>query len=251
LQSATPGISMALQSLQLARWRAEQAVQPRRVLQPMQPARSVIQVSAAKNEPSFREKATSKVAAIVTAVAMTLGAFNGPAQAIYNKGDPITDPAEALAVVLATKVTLQDVVNNVNEFADTCPAPTYPCDLSVLLKKSISRVSGPLGRSIPTLTKEYGADPYTADDTLRAVTQVEAIFKDNNARVKVDLKSPIVNIEVIKSSLAQFLGDIPDSDIAAAQKRVDACDLTVPSTEPGPVECRLVRAVAQKAIPGS
>ena len=89
-----------------------------------------------------------------------------PAAAIYNKDldVPINDPEQALAVVFGVKDSIKNVQDQLVDWKDTCPAPTFPCDLSQPSVKISSRVSGPLKRSLPTLSEAYGADPYAVQD---------------------------------------------------------------------------------------
>lgn len=191
-------------------------------------------------------KEIGRRAAVATVTSSVFAPLN--TQAIYNKGDVLTDPSEALATILASKLAIDDLIDNVNEFSNTCPAPTFPCDLSILLKKSITRISGPLGRSFPAVVEKYGGDNYIADDVLREILGSEGLLKDNNARVKVDYKGPVANMKLAETSLAEFLKDIPPEALEKAQKDLDACDKTVSAKEPGPLYCRLVRAIAQKLL---
>ena len=39
-------------------------------------------------------------------------------------------------------MALQDLLDNIIDYSTTCPAPTFPCDLSVLTKKATKRLSG-------------------------------------------------------------------------------------------------------------
>ena len=92
-----------------------------------------------------------------------------PAAAIYNKDldVPINDPAQALAVVFGVKDSIKSVQDPLDgSWKDTCPAPTFPCDLSQALNKTSTGVSGPLAKVLPTLSDAYGADPYAVQDIL-------------------------------------------------------------------------------------
>eukprot|EP00854_Cymbomonas_tetramitiformis_P005404 gene5404-6555_t len=113
-----------------------------------------------------------------------------------------------------------------------CPAPTFSCDMSQLLKKASGRVSGPLGRTIPTLVEELDSDPYTADDAVQAVLQAEAMLKSNNARIKVDWTGPVEMLTLANGSLEDILADIEPEDLKEAEDRVAACDETVDPRQP-------------------
>ena len=89
---------------------------------------------------------------------------------------PIEDGPRAIAVALAAQAALQDILTQNNFFATTCEAPVFACDLSQLNVKTGSRVSGPLRRSLPTLSEVYGVDPYASGDILQNVSTLEAIF---------------------------------------------------------------------------
>jgi hypothetical protein len=108
-------------------------------------------------EPTSRREALSRAAA-----ACSLGAVSSmmsfpapPAAAIYNKDldIPITDPTQAMATVFAARAAVQDVLAQIADFEETCPAPVFPCDLSQLSVKASTRVSGPLKRALPTLSE--------------------------------------------------------------------------------------------------
>lgn len=174
-----------------------------------------------------------------------------PAMALYNKDldDPITDPVQALAVVFAVRAAVRDVLDQIALFEDTCPAPTFPCDLSQLSVKTSTRVSGPLKRSLPALSEAYGADPYAVQDILQSTSTCEAMLYANNARVKVDFKGPATFLNLVDDSIAALLTEIPEDALAAGKARFEACDLTVDPTAEGDLECRLGRAVASGARP--
>jgi len=89
---------------------------------------------------------------------------------------PIEDGPRAIAVVMAARAALKDIVMQNDLFSETCEAPVFACDLSQLNVKTGSRVSGPLKRSLPTLSEAYGVDPYTTGDILQNVSTLEAIF---------------------------------------------------------------------------
>ena len=171
--------------------------------------------------------------------------------AMFNKDldVPIEDPIQAIAVVYAVRACIGDVLNQIELFSTTCPAPTFPCDLSQLNTKASTRISGPLARALPTLSEAYGADPYAVQDILQSVTQTESMLKSNNARVKVDFEGPKTFLELVDSSIAAFLEEVPAEKVAEGKTLFDACDLDVDATAPGSLECRLSRAVAQNARP--
>lgn len=183
--------------------------------------------------------------------AFDLAPATAPAMALYNKDldDPVTDPVQALAVVFAVRAAVRDVLNQIALFEDTCPAPTFPCDLSQLSVKTSTRVSGPLKRSLPALSEAYGADPYAVQDILQSTSTCEAMLYANNARVKVDFKGPATFLNLVDDSIAALLTEIPEDALAAGKARFEACDLTVDPTAEGDLECRLGRAVASGARP--
>ena len=156
---------------------------------------------------------------------------------------------QALAVVFAVRAAVRDVLNQIALFEDTCPAPTFPCDLSQLSVKTSTRVSGPLKRSLPALSEAYGADPYAVQDILQSTSTCEAMLYANNARVKVDFKGPATFLNLVDDSVAALLTEIPEDALAAGKARFEACDLTVDPTAEGDLECRLGRAVASGARP--
>jgi hypothetical protein len=47
-----------------------------------------------------------------------------------------------LATVVAAEKALVALKGDINEMSLTCPAPTFSCDMSQLLKKSSGRLSG-------------------------------------------------------------------------------------------------------------
>ena len=171
--------------------------------------------------------------------------------AMFNKDldVPIEDPIQAIAVIYAVRACIGDVLAQMELFATTCPAPTFPCDLSQLNTKASTRISGPLARALPALTEAYGADPYAVQDILQSVTQTESMLKSNNARVKVDFEGPKTYLELVDSSIVAFLEEVPAEKVAEGKALYDACDLNVDATAPGSLECRLGRAVAQNARP--
>lgn len=183
--------------------------------------------------------------------AFDLAPATAPAMALYNKDldDPITDPVQALAVVFAVRAAVRDVLDQIALFENTCPAPTFPCDLSQLSVKTSTRVSGPLKRSLPALSEAYGADPYAVQDILQSTSTCEAMLYANNARVKVDFKGPATFLNLVDDSIAALLTEIPEDALAAGKARFEACDLTVDPTAEGDLECRLGRAVASGARP--
>ena len=162
---------------------------------------------------------------------------------------PIEDPASAIAVALSSRDAIDDVLAQIDDFKDTCPAPTFPCDLSQLSIKCSSRVSGPLKRSLPTISEAYGADPYAADDIIQSVSTSEAMLYANMARVKVDWKGPAEFLTLVKGSIDSFLGDLPPEALEEGKARLGACDLSVAPEAPGELECRLARALASGARP--
>ena len=171
--------------------------------------------------------------------------------AMFNKDldVPIEDPIQAIAVIYAVRACIGDVLAQIELFSTTCPAPTFPCDLSQLNTKASTRISGPLARALPTLSEAYGADPYAVQDILQSVTQTESMLKSNNARVKVDFEGPKTYLELVDSSIVAFLEEVPAEKVAEGKALYDACDLNVDATVPGSLECRLGRAVAQNARP--
>ena len=117
--------------------------------------------SRSSDVPNWKRALASSLAAAVAVPLVNLGPAAMPAAAIYNKDldVPINDPEQALAVVFGVKDSIKNVQDQLVDWKDTCPAPTFPCDLSQALNKTSTRVSGPLARSLPTLSDAYGADP--------------------------------------------------------------------------------------------
>uniref|UniRef100_A0A7S0R6R2 Uncharacterized protein n=1 Tax=Pyramimonas obovata TaxID=1411642 RepID=A0A7S0R6R2_9CHLO len=194
---------------------------------------------------TWAESARKGMAAAVVASTLVV---SQPAYAMFNVGDAITDPQDALAAVVATRKALESLSREITEMGADCPAPTYTCDMSQLLKKASGRVSGPLNRTLPTLIEELEADPYASDDVLQAVTQAEAILKSNNARIKVDWTGPVEMLGLANASLAEVLDGIEPEKVQVAEERVAACDETVDPRLDGKLECRLVRAVYAKSL---
>jgi len=120
--------------------------------------------------------------------------------------------------------------------------------MSQLLKKASGRVSGPLGRTLPTLIEDLEADPYAADDILQALTQAEAILKSNNARIRVDWTGPVDMLQLAKASLSEVLDGIDPAAVKEAEDRVAKCDVTIDPRQEAPLECRLVRAIYAKSL---
>lgn len=189
-----------------------------------------------------------------TATVMAIGfgtSAKNEALAMFNADldKPIEDGPRAIAVALAAQRALVDIQTQNDVFRDTCEAPVFACDLSQLNVKTSSRVSGPLRRALPTLSEQYGVDPYAVDAIFQNVSTLEAIFKANNARVKVDFKGGPEMIGLIQSGLNELFGDLPPDALEAGKKILDSCDLTVDATAEGDVECRIARAVAQNKRP--
>ena len=164
---------------------------------------------------------------------VNLGPAAMPAAAIYNKDldVPINDPEQALAVVFGVKDSIKNVQDQLVDWKDTCPAPTFPCDLSQALNKTSTRVSGPAGGSLPTLSDAYGADPYAVQDIIQSVSTSEAMLKANNARVKVDFDGP-----------AEYLAFVDTSHHQPAERSVpgrgggweeEECDSSICRCRPG------------------
>jgi len=195
--------------------------------------------------------ALTAAAAATTSTVVNLGPAAPAALALFNKDldVPITDPIAALAVVFAVRDSVKDILAQIGDFRDSCPAPVFPCDLSQLSVKTSSRVSGPLKRSLPTLSEVYGADPYAVEDILQSVVTTEAMLYANNARVKVDFSGPETFLNLVEETIAALLLEVPEEAVAAGRARYDSCDLTLDPRQPGEVECRLARAVAQGARP--
>ena len=206
----------------------------------------------ARND-SSDECVTSRRVALTLAVTMTTGMelAGEPARAMFNADldKPIEDGPRAIAVTLAAKRALRDVLEQNNLFKETCEAPVFACDLSQLNVKTSSRVSGPLRRSLPALSEVYGIDPYAVDGVLQNVSTLEAIFKANNARVKVDFKGGPEMIGLIDSGLEAIYQDLPPEALAKGTEILESCDLTVDATVEGTLECRISRAVAQNKRP--
>jgi hypothetical protein len=208
----------------------------------------------ATTAPSRRDALGRFAASLVGALSAEsgFGLVAPPAsRAMFNKDldVPIEDPIQAIAVIYAVRACIKDILDQMELFSTTCPAPTFPCDLSQLNTKASTRVSGPLARALPTLTEAYGADPYAVQDILQSVTQTESMLKSNNARVKVDFEGPRTFLELVDSSIVAFLEEVPAEKVAEGKALFDACDLDVDATAPGSLECRLGRAVAQNARP--
>lgn len=81
------------------------------------------------------------------------------------------------------------------------------------------------------------------------MSTLEAIFKANNARVKVDFKGGPEMIGLIERGLDDLFRDLPQDAVEAGRAILDGCDLTVNAAADGDLECRITRAVAQKARP--
>ena len=208
----------------------------------------------ATTKPSRRDALGRFAASLVGALSAEsgFGLVAPPAsRAMFNKDldVPIEDPIQAIAVIYAVRACIGDVLAQMELFSTTCPAPTFPCDLSQLNTKASTRISGPLARALPALTEAYGADPYAVQDILQSVTQTESMLKSNNARVKVDFEGPRTFLELVDSSIVAFLEEVPAEKVAEGKALFDACDLDVDATAPGSLECRLGRAVAQNARP--
>ena len=202
-----------------------------------------------------RDDAVSRRRALALAcgavVARPIVARDDAARAMFNADldKPIEDGPRAIAVTLAARAALADVLAQNDAFRDTCEAPVFACDLSQLNVKTSSRVSGPLRRSLPTLSEMYGADPYAVDSVLQNVSTLEAIFKANNARVKVDFKGGPEMIGLINQGLEELYNDLPADALAAGRAVFEACDLAVDATAEGDLECRIARAVSQNKRP--
>jgi hypothetical protein len=207
-------------------------------------------VDAVEGTKTTRRAALGALTATVTAIGFGVKA-NDEALAMFNADldKPIEDGPRAIAVALAAQRALVDIQAQNDAFRDTCEAPVFACDLSQLNVKTSSRVSGPLRRALPTLSEQYGVDPYAVDAIFQNVSTLEAIFKANNARVKVDFKGGPEMIGLIQSGLNELFGDLPPDAFEAGKKILDSCDLKVDATAEGDVECRIARAVAQNKRP--
>ena len=198
-------------------------------------------------------RATTTTTATATVTRKTTTTRRSAAAARATRGDDETIAAKvknfAIATTLAAKAALADVLAQNDLFRDTCEAPVFACDLSQLNVKTSSRVSGPLRRSLPTLSEMYGADPYAVDSVLQNVSTLEAIFKANNARVKVDFKGGPEMIGLINQGLEELYNDLPADALAAGRAVFEACDLAVDATAEGDLECRIARAVSQNKRP--
>ena len=174
-----------------------------------------------------------------------------PANAMFNKDldTPIDDPIQAIAVIFAVRACITDVLAQIEDFSETCPAPVFPCDLSQLSTKTSTRVSGPLKRALPALTEAYGADPYAVQDIIQSVSTTEAMFMANNARVNVDFKSPAGYLNLVETTIDEFLEQVPPEKVQEGKLLYESCDLSIDPREPGSLECRLGRAVFSKARP--
>lgn len=208
--------------------------------------------SRSSDVPNWKRALASSLAAAVAVPLVNLGPAAMPAAAIYNKDldVPINDPEQALAVVFGVKDSIKNVQDQLVDWKDTCPAPTFPCDLSQALNKTSTRVSGPLARSLPTLSDAYGADPYAVQDIIQSVSTSEAMLKANNARVKVDFDGPAEYLALVDTSITNLLNDLSPDVVEAGRKRYDSCDLSVPPEANGDLECRLARAVFAGARSG-
>ena len=149
-------------------------------------------------------------------------------------------------MVYAVRDPIADVVGQIKDF-EKFVLPTFPCDLSQPSVKISSRVSGPLKRSLPTLSEAYGVDPYAVQDILQSVSTSEAMLYANMARVKVDFKGPVTPDPPTPPS--PFLEELPE-DARNAGRSGEACDLTVDPTEPGDLECRMGRAAPWRQADG-
>ena len=180
-----------------------------------------------------------------------LATFPSTAFAQFNKDldVPIEDPIQAIAVIYAVRGCITDIIAQMDLFSETCPAPVFPCDLSQLSSKASTRVSGPLKRSLPALTEAFGCDPYAVQDIVQSVSTTEAMLMANNARVKVDFKSPTTYFELVDASIVAFLEEVPPEKLAQGKALYDACDFSVDAKAEGSLECRLGRAVAQNTRP--
>ena len=131
--------------------------------------------ASSSSETNWKKALASSLAVAVVAPLVNLGPAAMPAAAMYNKDldVPINDPAQALAVVFGVQDSIKNVQDQLVDWKDSCPAPVFPCDLSQALTKTSTRVSGPLARSLPTLSDAYGADPYAVQDIIQSVTTTE------------------------------------------------------------------------------
>lgn len=208
--------------------------------------------SSSSETSSWKKALASSLAVAVVAPLVNLGPAAMPAAAMYNKDldVPINDPAQALAVVFGVQDSIKNVQDQLVDWKDSCPAPVFPCDLSQALTKTSTRVSGPLARSLPTLSDAYGADPYAVQDIIQSVTTTEAMLKANNARVKVNFDDPVEYLDLVNRSINDLLNDLSPDAVEAGRKRYDSCDLSVPPEAAGELECRLARAVSSGARSG-
>lgn len=187
---------------------------------------------------------------VVHTTALVLGFPSESAHAIYNTGDVIAEPQAALSTLLAVQKAVPALKNEILRLSEACPAPTFPCDLSLLSKAASNRISGPLKQAVPTVIEAYEADAGNGDEVQQTMGYVESILYANNARVKVDFKGPVQFLDIAQKQLQEFLEDVPEEERIQAKERLDSCDRSVPPEAPGPVECRLIRAIESNARPG-
>ena len=65
------------------------------------------------------------------------------------------------------------------------------------------------------------------------MSTLEAIFKANNARVKVDFKGGPEMINLIERGLDDLFRDLPPDAVEAGRAILDGCDLTVNAAADG------------------
>ena len=190
--------------------------------------------------------------ALGCAAALAVALAAAPASlAIYDEGEPIEDPDEAMRAAYAARQALPVLSEEISALKDLCPAPTFPCDLGIVSKKASRRVSGPLKQSLLTLI-DLGADFGTVEEAGQSIELAEGVLYQNNARVSVDFDTPPKFLALADSQLQEIFESVPPELLEAAKAAYDACDMTVPPEAPGSLECRIRRAVeadAQREIP--
>lgn len=219
-----------------------------RVAAGRRPAARAERRAAVAGASAGRAEAQASTTRVLSATLGAVGAASlalapGPAAAIYDSGDVISDGPDALVAAYAASRALPTLANEITSLDGLCPAPTFPCDLAVVSKKAGSRLSGPLKRTLTTLVEVYEIDPSVTEDALQNVELAQGILYQNNARVQVDFKTPVQFLELAGGNLAEAFSQVPADALEQAVARYDACDMTVAPEAPGALECRIRRAV--------
>jgi hypothetical protein len=199
----------------------------------------------------LKRRTATRMIVITSMTALMLKENDRVSHAMFNSGldEPIEDSVRAIAVVLAVKVALGDILKQNEDFRLTCDAPVYSCDLSQLNVKCATRVSGPINRSLPTILNAYGLDAYEVEAIKQSIQELETVLKANNARVAVNFKSPADYLQLIQRQIDELLEQIPSDVMDEARALFNSCDLAVPAENQAELDCRINRAVKQGKRP--